>query len=112
MRPHVCTLTYPLFPYTTLFRSWGLPPQFEAKLEEMGIDGRMRRWIDQQRQLAGRQPRRYATIDEALARMQEDNRHLSPDRARQLTLHGVAQKEAGSNIWKFDRSAESRGGKA
>src|SRR3546814_8715219 len=56
----------------------GLPPQFEAKLEEMGIDGRMRRWIDQQRQLAGRQPRRYATIDEALARMQEENRHLSP----------------------------------
>src|SRR3546814_6422720 len=40
-----------------------LPPQFEAKLEEKGIDGRMRRWIDQQRQLAGRQPRRYATID-------------------------------------------------
>src|SRR3546814_20531356 len=52
----------------------GLPPQFEAKLEEMGIDGRMRRWIDQQRQLAGRQPRRYATIDEDLARVREENR--------------------------------------
>src|SRR3546814_6155714 len=71
----------------------GLPPQFEAKLEEMGIDGRMRRWIDQQRQLAGRQPRRYATIDEALARMQEENRHLSPARARHLTPHGGAQNE-------------------
>lgn len=80
----------------------GLPPQFEAKLQEMGIDGRMRRWIDQQRQLAGRQPRRYATIDEALARMQEENRHLSPDRARHLTLHGVAQNEDGSYSWKFD----------
>src|SRR3546814_19046740 len=68
----------------------------------MGIDGRMRRWIDQQRQLAGRQPRRYATIDEALARMQEENRHLSPDRARHLTLHGVAQNEDGSYSWKFD----------
>src|SRR3546814_637581 len=68
----------------------GLPPQFEAKLEEMGIDGRMRRWIDQQRQLAGRQPRRYATIDEALARMQEENRHLSPDRDRTRTRIGRA----------------------
>src|SRR3546814_12862019 len=83
----------------------------------MGIDGRMRRWIDQQRQLAGRQPRRYATIDEALARMQEENRHLSPDRARHLTLHGVAQNEDGSYSWKFDnyvrpiRSEERRVGK-
>src|SRR3546814_5360813 len=52
--------------------------------------------------LAGRQPRRYATIDEALARMQEENQHLSPDRARHLTLHGVAQNEDGSYSWKFD----------
>src|SRR3546814_2119240 len=44
----------------------------------------------------------YATIDEALARMQEENRHLSPDRARHLTLHGVAQNEDGSYSWKFD----------
>src|SRR3546814_15833808 len=69
----------------------------------MGIDGRMRRWIDQQRQLAGRPPRRYATIDETLARMQEENRHLSPDRARHLTLYGVDQNEDGSSSWKFDQ---------
>jgi pimeloyl-ACP methyl ester carboxylesterase len=63
---------------------------------------RMRVWIEQQRAYAGRQPRRYATLEDAVARMQEANRHLTPEQARHLTQHGVNQNEDGTYSWKFD----------
>jgi pimeloyl-ACP methyl ester carboxylesterase len=34
--------------------------------------------------------------------MQEENPHLSPERARHLTVHGVNQNEDGTYSWKFD----------
>jgi pimeloyl-ACP methyl ester carboxylesterase len=67
----------------------------------------MRAWIDEERALAGRQPRRYASIDEALERMQAENRHLTPDQARYLTVHGVSQNEDGTYSWKFDNYVRS-----
>ncbi len=63
---------------------------------------RMRDWIDEQRGLSGRLPRRYASIEEAYKRMQEENKHLSAEQARHLTLHGVNQNEDGTYSWKFD----------
>ena len=54
------------------------------------------------RELAGRQPRHYTSIDECVARMQEANPQLSPERARHLTIHGVNQNEDGTYSWKFD----------
>src|ERR1700722_793395 len=66
------------------------------------IAERMRGWIDQQRASAGRQPHRYPTLGDALARMQAANKHLSPEQARHLTQHGVNQNEDGTYSWKFD----------
>lgn len=66
------------------------------------IGERMRRWIAEQRELAGRPPHRYPSIEEAWKRMQEANRHLSPEQACHLTLHGVNQNEDGTYSWKFD----------
>ena len=63
---------------------------------------RLRDWIDSSRALAGREPRRYASLDDAYERMQEANRHLSPERARHLTVHGSNQNEDGTYSWKFD----------
>jgi len=57
---------------------------------------RMRAWIDDQRALSGRMPRRYPSIEDAWKRMQEENKHLTPDQARHLTLHGVNQNEDGT----------------
>jgi len=45
-------------------------------------------WIREQRVLAGRLPRRYATIEDAFKRMQEENPHLTAEQARHLTVHG------------------------
>lgn len=80
----------------------GMPPEKEAERAAMRIEDRMRQWIDEQRRLSGRQPRRYTSIDEALARMQAENRHLTPAQARHLTVHGISQNEDGSYSWKFD----------
>ena len=54
------------------------------------------------RAYSGRQPRRYKTFDDALARMQEANKHLRPDQVRHLTQHAVNRTRtaptAGSSI--------------
>ena len=63
---------------------------------------RMDEWIREQRKLAGRLPRRYASIEDAFRRMQEENPHLSAEQARHLTVHGVNQNEDGTYSWKFD----------
>jgi len=68
---------------------------------------RIRTWVDDKRTLAGRTPRRYASIEDAFARMQAENRHLTPEQARYLTVHGVSQNEDGTYSWKFDNYVRS-----
>ena len=80
----------------------GPPPRRLAGEAGRGIDVRMRAWIEERRGLSGRLPRRYPTIEAALARMQEENKHLSPAQARHLTQQGVNQNEDGTYSWKFD----------
>ena len=69
---------------------------------------RLRTWIDETRALAGRQPRRYASVEEAYARMQTANPNLSADQARHLTIHGANQNEDGSWSWKYDNYTYAR----
>ena len=73
-----------------------------ADRKAVSDDQRIRNWIDEVRRLSSRQPRRYESIEEAYKRMQEENPHLSPERARHLTVHGVSQNEDGTYSWKFD----------
>src|SRR4029450_10506608 len=56
---------------------------------------------------AGRLPRRYGSIEEAFARMQAENSHLTPEQARYLTVHGASQNEDGTYSWKFDNYIRS-----
>jgi len=80
----------------------GPPPRALADLAARTIVDRMDEWIREQRSLAGRLPRRYASIEDAFRRMQEENPHLSAEQARHLTIHGVNQNEDGTYSWKFD----------
>jgi pimeloyl-ACP methyl ester carboxylesterase len=80
----------------------GASPRRVVERRRLSVAERMRRWVDEQRALAGRLPRRYAELDDALARMREANRHLSPEQALHLTEHGVNQNEDGTYSWKFD----------
>ena len=80
----------------------GPSPRRLAERAAKTIAERMDEWIREQRSLAGRLPRRYASIEDAFRRMQEENPHLSAEQARHLTVHGVNQNEDGTYSWKFD----------
>jgi pimeloyl-ACP methyl ester carboxylesterase len=83
----------------------GIPQQVLARIEGREIWENIEDWIDQVRDCSRRQPRRYASIDEAAARMQSENGFLSPEQAHHLTVHGVARNEDGTFSWKFDNSS-------
>ncbi|MDE2562058.1 MAG: alpha/beta hydrolase [Sphingomonadales bacterium] len=80
----------------------GPSPKRVAELEQTPFRERMREWIGKKHKSSGRIPRRYASIDEALARMIEENSYLTPEQARHLTIHGVNRNEDGTYSWKFD----------
>jgi pimeloyl-ACP methyl ester carboxylesterase len=80
----------------------GPPPAWLAQAASKTIVERMEEWIAEQRNLAGRLPRRYPSIEDAFRRMQEENPHLTAEQARHLTVHGVNQNEDGTYSWKFD----------
>ncbi|MGD9765685.1 MAG: alpha/beta fold hydrolase [Candidatus Binatia bacterium] len=63
---------------------------------------RMRVWIEEMKALARRHPRRYATLEEAVARMRDANPRLTKEQARHLTVHGCYRDEDGTYLWKFD----------
>jgi pimeloyl-ACP methyl ester carboxylesterase len=85
----------------------GPPPAMLAKLRDRPPSQRMREWIAQMRGLAARQPRRYATLEDAAARMREENKFLSDEQARHLTIHSVNRNEDGTFSWKFDNYVRS-----
>ncbi len=80
----------------------GLSPKAMAARLAKPLAERMRMWIEAQRGLAHRLPRRYESIEDAIARMLEANKHLTPKQAGHLTRHGVSQNEDGTYSWKFD----------
>jgi pimeloyl-ACP methyl ester carboxylesterase len=80
----------------------GPPRDVLAERAARPIAERMDAWIREQRALSGRLPRRYASIEDAFHRMQEENRHLTAEQARHLTVHGVNRNEDGTYSWKFD----------
>ena len=86
----------------------GPSPAILAERAAKGTATRLRDWIAQKRALAARQPRHYATLEEAVARMRAQNTHLSAEQAAHLTWHGVNRNEDGSYGWKFDNYVRAR----
>jgi pimeloyl-ACP methyl ester carboxylesterase len=79
----------------------GLGPPPELLRQQPPAPKRMRVWIQEMKSLSRRHPHRYATLDEAVARMQEANPRLTPDQARHLTIYGSYRDEDGTYLWKF-----------
>jgi pimeloyl-ACP methyl ester carboxylesterase len=80
----------------------GPGPRSAVARDAKPIERRMRAWVEEQRAQAARVPRRYASLEDALARMQQANTRLTPEQARHLTQHAVNQNEDGTYSWKFD----------
>ncbi len=80
----------------------GPPPAMVERMRARPPHERMRDWVRQMRDLSGRQPRRYPSLEAAAKRMREENSFLSEAQALHLTAHGVNRNEDGSYSWKFD----------
>lgn len=80
----------------------GPSPKMIEQIHATPLAERIRSWIEAKRGVSGRSHKRYPTIEDAYARMREENHHLSDDQARHLTIHGVSQNEDGTYSWKFD----------
>lgn len=64
---------------------------------------RNRKWIKDMQHFDTRKPRRYASVEDAVKRMVEENPHLTEEMARHLTIHGMKTNEDdGTLSWKFD----------
>ena len=69
---------------------------------------RLRGYIKFIRELEERGPHIYQSLDEAESRMREENKHLTPEMVRHLTLHAVKRVEGAQTggrrgyVWKFD----------
>ncbi len=80
----------------------GPSPKLIAERDARSLADRMREWIGNKRQAAGRMPKRYSSLEAAYARMKEENSFLSDAQARHLTVHGAIRNENGTWSWKFD----------
>jgi pimeloyl-ACP methyl ester carboxylesterase len=68
----------------------------------------MRSWVKDMAEFDGRKPRRYASVDDAVKRMLEENPHLTAKMARHLTVHASRKNDDGTLSWKFDNYVRLR----
>lgn len=80
----------------------GASPSVLAERAKKTPAERLSEWIDRKRDLSGRQPKRYPSLEQAAARMQDKNQFLTKEMADHLTRYGVNQNEDGTYSWKFD----------
>jgi pimeloyl-ACP methyl ester carboxylesterase len=80
----------------------GPSPRMIEEHARQSAEEKMTKWVEFLRKLSARSPRRYPSLEEAFQRMQAENPHLSPERARHLTVHGINRNEDGTYSWKFD----------
>jgi len=77
-------------------------PAMVPLMKDVPFARRVRDYIAEKRKAAGRLPRRYATLEDAYARMKAENTYLTDAQARHLTIHGINRNEDGTFSWKFD----------
>jgi pimeloyl-ACP methyl ester carboxylesterase len=77
-------------------------------IEHQPAHVRMRHWIDHMHEMERRQPRRYASLEDATHRMMEANPRLRPEMARHLTAHGTQRNDDDTLSWKFDNYVRLR----
>ena len=102
-----------LFPETVAkvvaIEGLGPSPDMLKRMRETPVAQQVRKRLEMRREAAGKLPRRYPTLEDAIARMTEENKHLTAEQARHLTIHGANQNEDGTWSWKFDNGVRLGG---
>lgn len=80
----------------------GASPAMRAELLASSAADRLGRFVDAVRAIDAREPRRYASLEDAAARMREQNAFLSEEQALHLARHAARRGEDGRYGWKYD----------
>jgi pimeloyl-ACP methyl ester carboxylesterase len=80
----------------------GASPAMRAELLALSAAERLERFVDAVRASDAREPRRYASLADAAARMREQNAFLSEAQALHLSRHAARRHDDGSYVWKYD----------
>lgn len=84
-----------------LVDAMGPYPSVVAAWDKEGVVNRSRGWLEKRQLTSSRAPRRFATLEEAIARMARVNPHLSDEQIHHLATHAVRQHADGFG-WKYD----------
>jgi pimeloyl-ACP methyl ester carboxylesterase len=84
-----------------LIDGMGPGPEVLAMWDKVGSVSRTRDWIEKRRGFARRPPLRFATVEDAVARMAAGSPHLSAEQAQHMARHGARRFEDGWG-WKSD----------
>jgi pimeloyl-ACP methyl ester carboxylesterase len=85
----------------TLVDGIGPNPDYYRQWDAAGSVVRTREWVERWRAAAAKPAPRFATIEDATARMAKGNPHLTPDQALHLARHNLRPHEGGWT-WKTD----------
>jgi pimeloyl-ACP methyl ester carboxylesterase len=85
-----------------LIEGLGVAPALAHQRARLPMAQRMRHWLAERETAAARQPRRYASLEAAFARLSQANPRLSPQLARHLTQHAARPNADGTYSWKYD----------
>ena len=86
----------------------GRRPRHATRWTDLHPHDMYRSWVEMTRDMSARKPRRYPTIEDAIARMHTSHPHLTAEQIRHLAIHGARQNDDGSFTWKFDNFVYSR----
>lgn len=79
----------------------GMEPPGLVAYYNLPVEERWREYVKQRKRLA-KPPYRYATLEDAIARMRASNEDLSDAQILHLATHAVRRNEDGSFSWKYD----------
>ena len=77
-------------------------PKMVAEQRAKPVEARFRSWIERVREIAAEPARRYATVEEAIARVAAEHPRLDADFAAHLAREGVRANGDGTWSFKFD----------
>jgi pimeloyl-ACP methyl ester carboxylesterase len=77
-------------------------PRMLEDQRKIPTEQRLRRWIEDQREIVARPPRRYSSLAEAATRVKQQIPALSEDQSTHLARHGLRATDDGGFQFKFD----------
>lgn len=87
----------------------GYSPEARKERDKKSRREQLREWNERARQLALREPRRYASVEDAAERIMQHDPHVDHETALYHASHGLRETADGAFQWKYDYTAKAGG---